>query len=78
MHSNVTSKNVSGFTLAGPPCTSWQGVWGAESRTQAQRLLSSLVSFQTITALLIAKNCLESVRPIATKLQKRDLDILSK
>ena len=22
MHSNVTSKNVSGFTLAGPPCTS--------------------------------------------------------
>jgi len=20
MHSNVTSKNVSGFTLAGPPC----------------------------------------------------------
>jgi len=21
MHSNVTSKNVSGFTLAGPPCT---------------------------------------------------------
>jgi len=21
MHSNVTSKNVSGFTLAGPPCS---------------------------------------------------------
>jgi len=21
VHSNVTSKNVSGFTLAGPPCT---------------------------------------------------------
>lgn len=55
--------------------TSWQGVWDAESRTQAQGLLSSLVSFQTITALLIAKNCLESVRTIATKLQKRDLDI---
>ena len=55
--------------------TSWQGVWDAESRTQTQGLLSSLVSFQTITALLIAKNCLESVRPIATKLQKRELDI---
>ena len=51
-------------------------MWDAESRTQAQGLLSSLVSFQTITALLIAKNCLESVRTIATKLQKRDdLDI---
>ena len=25
MHSNVTSENVSGFTLAGPPCILWEG-----------------------------------------------------
>jgi len=55
--------------------TSWQVVCYAESRTQSQGLLSNLISFQTINALLIAKNFLESVSPIVTKLQKRDLDI---
>jgi len=33
MHSNVTSKNVSGFTLAGPPC-----IVGVHSQTSVTQL----------------------------------------
>jgi hypothetical protein len=54
---------------------SWTGSWDQETRTKAQGLLKSLESSQTIVSFIIAKNILENVRPMASKLQKRDLDI---
>ncbi|XP_021358427.1 52 kDa repressor of the inhibitor of the protein kinase-like [Mizuhopecten yessoensis] len=53
----------------------WTGSWDQETRTKAQGLLASMCSSQTIIAFLVTKNALENVRPIASKLQKRDLDI---
>lgn len=55
--------------------TSWPGEWDPESRTKAQGLLASLVSFQTIIAFIIVKKYLKNVRAMASKLQKLDLDI---
>ena len=42
---------------------------------KAQGLLTSLTSSHIIIAFTITKNVLENVRPMASKLQKRDLDI---
>ncbi|XP_021375337.1 52 kDa repressor of the inhibitor of the protein kinase-like [Mizuhopecten yessoensis] len=53
----------------------WTGSRDQETRTKAQALLASMCSSQTIIAFLVTKNALENVRPIASKLQKRDLDI---
>ena len=43
---------------------------------KAQGLLHSLKSGQQINSFLVAKNSLEMVEPLATKLQKKDQDIL--
>ena len=40
-----------------------------------QGLLTSLSSFQTIMSFIIIKNVIENVWPMASKLQKRDLDV---
>lgn len=48
--------------------------WDAESRTKAQGLLTTIESFAFIVTFLIAKNCLESVKPVAKLLQSSDLD----
>lgn len=51
--------------------------WDRESRIKAQGLLSTLLSSAFIMAFFIAKNVLDLIKPLAVKLQKRDLDILS-
>ena len=50
------------------------GSWDQETRTKAQGLLTILTSSRAIIA-FITKNVLENVRPMVSKLQKRDLDI---
>lgn len=50
--------------------------WDRESRIKAQGLLSTLLSSAFMMAFFIAKNVLDLVKPLAVKLQKRDLDIL--
>ena len=47
--------------------------WDSETKIKAQGLLQ--VS-QNILTFLIAKNVLEKVKPIAVKLQKRDIDVM--
>ena len=49
--------------------------WDRESRIKAQGLSHTLRSFEFIVAFLTAKNTLETVKGLATKLQKSDLDI---
>ena len=49
--------------------------WDEETRTKAQGLLTSLTSSRAIIAFIITTNVLENVRPKASKLQKRELDI---
>ena len=51
------------------------GSWDQETRTKAQGLLTSLTSSHAIIAFITIKNVLENVRPLASKLQKRNLDI---
>ena len=53
----------------------WTGSWDQDTRTKAQGLLTSLTSSHNIIAFIITKNVLENVRPVASKLQKRDSDI---
>ena len=50
--------------------------WDANTKVKAQGLLHSLKSGQQIFSFLVAKNSLELVKPLATKLQKKDQDIL--
>lgn len=45
--------------------------WDRETTIKAQGLLASLKTFEWIITFLIAKNSLETVKPIAAKLQKR-------
>ena len=52
------------------------GSWDQETRKKAQGLLTSLTSSRAIIAFITTKNVLENVRPMASKLQKRDLDII--
>ena len=51
------------------------GSWDQETRTKAQGLLTILTSSRAIIAFITTKNVLENVRPMVSKLQKRDLDI---
>ena len=53
----------------------WSNNWDQETRIKARGLLLNLESSETIIAFIVAKNVLENIRPIASKLQKRDLDI---
>ena len=50
--------------------------WDANTKVKAQGLLHSLKSGQQIISFLVAKNSLELVKPLATKLQKKDQDIV--
>jgi hypothetical protein len=53
----------------------WDKVfWDRDTRIKTQGLLSTLTSFQFIVAFLSAKDMLEVVKGIASKLQKSDLD----
>jgi hypothetical protein len=49
--------------------------WDTETRTKAQGLLSSLKNFANILAIVVARNELHTVKPMASKLQKRDFDV---
>ena len=53
----------------------WSNNWDQETRIKARVLLLNIDSSETIIAFIVAKNVLENIRPIASKLQKRDLDI---
>ena len=46
--------------------------WDANAKVKAQGLLHSLKSGQQIISFLVAKNSLEFVKSLATKLQKKD------
>ena len=51
------------------------GSWDKETRTKAQGLLTIVTSSRAIIAFITTKNVLENVRPMVSKLQKRDSDI---
>ena len=53
----------------------WSNNWDQETSIKARGILLNLESSETIIAFNVAKNLLENIRPIASKLQKRDLDI---
>ena len=46
-----------------------------ETTTKVQGLLTGLTSSRAIIAFITTKNVLGNVRPMVSKLQKRDLDI---
>ena len=50
-------------------------LWDAQTKIILQGLLTSLMSFQFLVTFVCVKAILETVRPPATKLQKRDLDV---
>lgn len=49
--------------------------WDRETRTKAQGLLSSLHASTNIISFVVVKNILDTVKGLASKLQKRDQDI---
>ena len=49
--------------------------WDRETKTKAQGLLANLKTFGFIFTFLITKNSLGTLKPIATKLQKKDQDV---
>ena len=52
---------------------SWN--WDNDAITKAQGLKASLLSFQTVVVFITAKNILDEVKALASKLQKQDQDI---
>ena len=50
--------------------------WDKETRIKAQGMKASLCNFQTITTFVITKNILDEVKPLASKFQKREIDIV--
>ena len=49
--------------------------WDAQTKIISQGLLTSLMSFQFLVTFVCVKSILETVRPLATKFQKCDLDV---
>ena len=49
--------------------------WDRETRVKAQGLLTSLKTSEHIVAFCVAKNALEVLKPLASKLQKKDQDV---
>ena len=49
--------------------------WDRDTKILAQGLLSRMESSEFIVAFVVAKNSLQPIKPLASKLQKRDLDI---
>ncbi len=50
--------------------------WDKETKAKAQGLKSCLSSFQSIAVFITAKNILDEVKPLASKFQKRDQDVV--
>jgi len=50
-------------------------MWDRETETKAQGLLANLQTFGFIFTFLVTKNSLETLKPIAAKLQKKDQDV---
>ena len=50
--------------------------WDTETKTKAGGLLAYMMNFQNIVSFIVLKNCLHHLSGLASKLQKRDLDIL--
>ena len=48
--------------------------WDPDTRTKAQGLYSALLSFEFVMSFLVAKGCLEPIRPITVKLQRSNID----
>ena len=48
--------------------------WDPDTRTKAQGLYSALLSFEFVMSFLVAKSCLEPMRPITVKLQRSNID----
>lgn len=57
-----------------PPAEQWS--WDRDTKMRAAGLLVNLKSSDTIVSFMIVKNALEVVKPLATKLQKRDRDVI--
>ena len=49
--------------------------WDRETKTKAQGLLANLKTFGFIFPFLITKSSLETLKPIAAKLQKKEQDV---
>ena len=49
--------------------------WERETKIKAQGLLANLKTFGFIFTFLIIKNSLETLKPIAAKLQQKDQDV---
>ena len=49
--------------------------WDAETKIKAQGLFAATKSFEHILAFSLVFNGLEPLKPLVTKLQKRNLDI---
>ncbi|CAC5408033.1 unnamed protein product [Mytilus coruscus] len=50
-------------------------IWDRETRIKAQGLLSTVKTSSFIVAFITVKSCLETIKPLSIKLQKRDQDI---
>ena len=50
-------------------------LWDAQIKIISQGLLTSLMSFQVLVTFVCVKAILETIRPLATKLQRRDSDV---
>ena len=57
-----------------PQVDTWN--WDPETKTKAGGLLAYMMNFQNIVSFIVLKNCLHPLSGLASKLQKRDLDIL--
>ena len=55
----------------------WNWQRDRDTTVKAQRLLASLQKPEFIMAFVVVKNCLQLLRGMTTKLQKRDIDIVS-
>ena len=49
--------------------------WDAETTTKGNGMLTLLQSFKTVVTFVVLKNTLDYVKSLASKLQKRDVDI---
>jgi len=58
-----------------PQVDTWN--WDTETTTKTRGLLASMMNFQNIVSFLVLMNCLHPLSGLASKLQKRDQDILN-
>ena len=65
--------NPDDVVLSDLPDSPWN--WDRKTRIKAQGLLSTIKTAMFIVAFITVKNCLEIIKPLSIKLQKRDQDI---